>query len=197
MSLITADDANDANGEDFMHQITDYMVYSFVTSSHYGLVITPKIAGIVGLCLTSFLWIITSWRLFYHHLNCQRFRADDFTTKRLLHGFIWTTMIIEMIAYVSMVKKNSANKFNYTVLNIVGMGILETFTFIIGTIHWFNIISRGRVEDKNLAVTIYPVLALVAIGLTVSSTYEAVDLWKGGYDTIEGFRAGSKIYKIT
>ncbi len=184
-----------------MHQITEYLVFSSVTSAYSGPVITPKIAGIVGLCLTSFLWIIASWRLFYHHLahysNCLRLRADGFTTKRLQHAFLWTTMIIEMMAYVSMVRTNSASKFNYTVLNIAGMGILEPITFIIGTIHWFNTISRGRVEDKNLAVTIHPVLALVAIGLTVSSTYEAVDLWKGGYDTIEGFRAGSKIYKIT
>lgn len=187
--------ANSASGGDFMYWITDYMTYSD------GTVITPTVASIVGLCLTSILWILASWRLFYHHLaqcsSCFQLRSDTFTTKRLQHGFLWTTMSVEIVGYANMVRTNSFNKLNYTVLGIVGMGILECNTFIIGTIHWFNIISRGRVEDKNLAFTIYPVLALVAVGLTASSTYEAVDLWKGGYDSVDGFRGKSEIYKIT
>ena len=201
-STIILDATNEAASVgDILHWITEHVTYSYYASVHYGPAIAPKIAGIVGLGLTSFLWIIASWRLFYHHLarcsNCFRLRSDNFTTKRLQHGLLWATMIVEMVAYANMVKTNSQNKVNYTILDIVGMGILETYTFIIGTIHWFNIISRGRVEDKNLACTIYPVLVLVAVGLTVSSTFEAVDLWKGGYNTVDGFRGDSQIYKIT
>lgn len=202
MSSITEDDANDANGGDAaIHWITDYLISSYNATLYSAPTITPKVVGIVGLCLTSFLWVLASWRLFYHHLArcryCLRLRPDDFTTKRLQHGLLWTTMVVEIIAYANMVKVNSMNKINYTILNIVGMGILETVTFIVGTIHWINIISRGRVEDKNLAFTIYPILALVGVGLTVSSTYEAVELWKGGFGTIDEFWAGSQIYKIT
>ena len=71
-------------------------------------------------------------------------------------------MILEIVAYADMIGANSRTKFNYTVLNIVGMGILEFITFVISTTHWFDILLRGRAEDKNLAFTIYPVLSIVA-----------------------------------
>lgn len=177
-----------------------------------GPALTPKIAGIVGLCLTSFLWIIASWRLLYHYSGwcikcCQRqkeeedlhhLRTDGLTTKRILHSLLWTAMVVEGVAYADMVATNSSNELNYTLLDIIGRGILEFSTFVIGTIHWFNIISQARAGDKKLAFTICPViLALVTIGVTVSSTFEAAVLLSGGYKTVHDFRANSKIHRIT
>ena len=37
-----------------------------------GPALTPQISGIVGLCITSLLWIIASWRLLYHYANVVR-----------------------------------------------------------------------------------------------------------------------------
>ena len=92
----------------------------------------------------------------------------------------------------------AGNELNYTLLDIIGRGILEFSTFVIGTIHWFNIISQARAGDKKLAFTICPViLALVTIGVTVSSTFEAAVLLSGGYKTVHDFRANSKIHRIT
>lgn len=125
-------------------------------------------------------------------------RIDGLTTKRILHGLLWTAMVVEGVAYADMVGTNSSNKLNYTLLDIIGRGIIEFSTFIIGTVHWFNVISQARTGGKGLAFTLFPViLALVTIGVTVSSTFEAVDLLNGGYETVHEFRANSQIHRIT
>ena len=87
---------------------------------------------------------------------------------------------------------------NYTLLDIIGRGILEYSTFIIGTVHWFNIVSQARAGDKKLAFTLCPIiLAIVTIGVTVSSIFEAVALLNGGYETVHDFRSTSQIHRIT
>lgn len=185
-----------------------------------GPALTPKISGIVGLTITSFLWIVASWRLLYHYSPWCRSRcfrrgkkedddvdrvgprtADGLTTKRLLHGLLWTAMAVEGIAYADMIGTNSSNKLNYTLLDIVGRGILEFSTFVIGTVHWFSVISRAQaagVGDKGLALTLFPaILAMMTVAVTVSSTLEAVALHGGGYETVHHFRASSDIHRIT
>mmetsp|Transcript_19467 Transcript_19467/g.41637 ORF Transcript_19467/g.41637 Transcript_19467/m.41637 type:complete len:360 (-) Transcript_19467:182-1261(-) len=177
-----------------------------------GPALTPQISGIVGLCITSFLWVIASWRLLYHYSGwcskcCKRtkedeeinhLRTDGLTTKRLLHGLLWTAMVVEGVAYADMVGTNSSNKLNYVLLDIIGRGILEFSTFVIGTVHWFNITSQARAGDKKLAFAIFPaILAILTIAVTVSSTFEAVTLLHGGYDTVHGFRSQSDIHRIT
>ena len=167
--------------------------------------------GIVGICITSFLWIIVSWRLFYHYSGwwctnscCSKrvgeeedIRTDGLTTKRLLHVLLWTTMVVEGVAYADMISTDSSNKLNYTLLDIVGRGILEFWTFIIGTVYWFNVISQSRVGDKRLAFAFFPsILALITIGVTVSCILEAVALLTGS-ETIDEFRETSKIHRIT
>ncbi|KAL7550317.1 hypothetical protein ACHAWF_013556 [Thalassiosira exigua] len=178
-----------------------------------GPALTPKISGIVGLCITSLLWLIASWRLLYHYSGwcgkCFRskekgggddndLRTDGLTTKRLLHGLLWTAMVVEGVAYADMVGTNSSNKLNYTLLDVIGRGILEFTTFIIGTIHWFNIIFQARAGDQKLSFAIFPaVLALVTVGVTIASTFEAVALLTGNYATVDEFRQESKIHRIT
>mmetsp|Transcript_24774 Transcript_24774/g.44513 ORF Transcript_24774/g.44513 Transcript_24774/m.44513 type:complete len:350 (+) Transcript_24774:79-1128(+) len=184
----------------------------FDIASVDGPALTPQISGIVGLCLTSFLWVIASWRLLYHYSGwcskcCTRpneeeginhLRTDGLTTKRILHGLLWTAMTVEGVGYADMVATNSSNKLNYTLLDIIGRGILEFSTFIIGTVHWFNLTSQARAGDKKLAFTLFPViLAIVTIAVTCSSTFEAVVLLNGEYETVHDFRANSKIHRIT
>jgi hypothetical protein len=173
----------------------------FDIGSMGGPVMTAKISGIVGLCLTSFLWIIVSWRLFYHYSswcsNCWHYRVDGLTVKRILHGMLWTTMVVEGVAYGVMVGTNSSNKLTYTLLDIIGRGILEYWTFIIGTAHWFNVIFQARSGDKQSALMLYPViLAIMTLGVTVASIFEAVDLFSGVYSTVDEFRQNSQIYRI-
>ncbi len=162
---------------------------------------TAKVSGIVGLCLTSILWIIVSWRLLYHYSSwCSKcWRADGLTVKRLLHGLLWTTMIMEGVAYAIMVGTNSSNKLTYTLLDIIGRGILEYWTFIIGTVHWFHVIFQARSGDSQSSLMIYPViLALVTLGVTVASIFEAVDLLNGEvYASVDEFREQSLIHEIS
>lgn len=167
-----------------------------------GPAMTAKISGIVGLCLTSFLWIIVSWRMLYHYSSwcskCWHYRADGLTVKRLLHGLLWTTMVVEGVAYAIMVGTNSSNKLTYTLLDIIGRGILEYWTFIIGTVHWFHVIFQARSRDKQSSLMIYPlILALVTLGVTVASIFEAVDLLNGVYASVDEFREKSLIHEIT
>lgn len=184
-----------------------------------GPALTHQISGIVGLCITSLLWVITSWRLLYHYSGrctkcCKRIgiheeednddinvRADGITTKRILHGLLWTAMVVEAVAYADMVGTNSSNKLNYTLLDIVGRGILEFSTFVIGTVHWFNIISRASLasdKKKFWTITLFPIiLTIVTIGVTVASTFEAVVLMNGGYKTVHEFRSTSQVHRIT
>lgn len=176
-----------------------------------GPALTPRIAGIVGLCITSLLWVIASWRLLYHYSGwcghcCQKkededinhLRTEGLTTKRLLHGLLWAAMVVEGVGYADMVGTNSNNKLNYVLLDIVGRGILEFSTFVIGTVHWFNLISQARAGDKKLAFKFFPaVLTIITIAVTVSSTFEAVALLHGGFETVHDFRSKSDIHRIT
>ena len=186
-----------------------------------GPALTPQISGIVGLCITSLLFVIASWRLLYHYYACGHSRCcqktdDDedknnvnssnsnsknnipgLTTKRILHGLLFTFTLVEIIGYASMVSANTSNKLNYTLLDIIGRGILEFSTFVIGTIHWFNVISASQ-SDKSLSTVLYPViLAIITIGVTVCSTFEAVALLGGGYNNVDEFREHSKIHRIS
>lgn len=125
-------------------------------------------------------------------------RTDGLTTKRILHGLLWTAMVVEGVAYGDMAATNSSNKLNYTLLDIIGRGILEFSTFVIGTVHWFNVISQARTGEKRLSFTLFPViLAIITLGVTVCSTFEAVVLLSGGYDTVHEFRANSSVHRIT
>lgn len=171
-------------------------------SSIEGPAMTSKVSGIVGLCLTSFLWIVASWRLFYHYSSwCNKFwhhRADGLTIKRMLHALLFTTMIVEGVSYAIMVGTDSSNKLAYALLDVIGRGILEYCTFIVGTAHWFDVILRARSGNKGSALVFYPaMLAVLTLGVTVASIFEAVDLSSGTYPTVDIFRRNSQIYRIT
>lgn len=181
----------------------------FDISTVDGPALTPQISGIFGLCLTSCLWVIASWRLLYHYSGwfngtyeeeeINHHRTDRISAKRMLHGLLWTASVVEIVAYADMVATNSSNKLNYTLLDIIGRGILEFSTFVTGTLHWFNIISEARAgADERLAVTLFPlILTLATIGVTASSTVEAVALWRGGYESVRDFHVNSDIHATT
>jgi len=188
-----------------------------------GPALTFRISGIVGLCITGILWVIVSWRLIYHYSGwwgqcCKKreqeqlgeeilggeeihhLRTDGLTIKRLLHNMLWTTMVIEGIGYADMAGANVSNKLNYTLLDIVGRGILEFTTFVIGTIHWFNVTSKARAgaSEKQLVFTLLPlILVCVTIAVTVCSIFEAIVLLAGHSENIHEFRSTSKIHRIT
>ena len=187
--------------------------------------LTPKISGIVGLCITSILWVIASWRLLYHYSACgtrcnSKVEDDEkstynnvnnsnnynsnnnhamrgLTTKRILHALLWLAMVVEGVGYADMVGTNSSNKLNYTLLDIIGRGILEYWTFVIGTVHWFNVISQSTIE-KKLSTSIFPaILLLMSIVVTFFSTFEAVKLLGGGYSSVDEFRETSRVHRYS
>lgn len=190
-----------------------------------GPALTFRISGIVGLCITGILWVIVSWRLVYHYSGwwgqcCKKreqeqlqgqeilgeeeeinhLRTDGLTMKRLLHTMLWTTMIVQGVGYADMVGTNVSNKLNYTLLDIVGRGILEFTTFVIGTIHWFNVTSKARAgaSEKQLVFTLLPlILVCVTIAVTACSIFEAIVLLAGHSENIHEFRSTSKIHRIT
>eukprot|EP00985_Skeletonema_marinoi_P008166 scaffold3636_cov88-Skeletonema_marinoi.AAC.4 len=190
-----------------------------------GPTLTFRISGIVGLCITGILWIIVSWRLLYHYSGwwskcCKKkeqqgqeilveedeevvinhLRTDGFTMKRLLHIMLWITMIVQGVGYADMVGTDVSNKLNYTLLDIVGRGILEFTTFVIGTIHWFNVTSKARAgaSEKKVMFTLLPlILVFATVAVTVCSIFEAVVLLAGHSEDIHEFRSTSKIHRIT
>ena len=127
-------------------------------------------------------------------------RTDGFTIKRLLHTMLWTTMVVQGVGYADMVGTNVSNKLNYTLLDIVGRGILEFTTYVIGTIHWFHVTSNARAgaSEKQAVFTLLPLLlVIVTIAVTACSILEAVVLIAGKSEDVHDFRSNSKIHRIT
>mmetsp|Transcript_7796 Transcript_7796/g.12181 ORF Transcript_7796/g.12181 Transcript_7796/m.12181 type:complete len:406 (+) Transcript_7796:52-1269(+) len=127
-------------------------------------------------------------------------RTDGFTMKRLLHIMLWSTMIVQGVGYADMVGTNVSNKLNYTLLDIVGRGIFEFTTFVIGTIHWFKVTSKARAgaSEKQVMFTLLPsILILATIAVIVCSIFEAVVLLAGQSEDIHEFRSTSKIHRIS
>lgn len=167
-----------------------------------GPVMTAKVAGILGLCLTSSLWIIVSWRLLFHS-KCWCYReavVDGVTIKRMLHGLLWFTMVVEGVAYALMVGgADRSYKVTYTLLDIIGFGILEYWTFVVGTAYWFNLIYTARsVGDSRLKLLICPAILVIitTIGVSIVSIFIAIDLWNGLYSSVSEFRQQSRLYRI-
>ena len=133
-------------------------------------------------------------------VEINHLRTDGLTMKRLLHTMLWTTMVVQGVGYADMVGTNVSNKLNYILLDIVGRGILEFTTFVIGTIHWFNVTSQARAgaSEKQMVFTLLPlILVFVTVAVTVCSIFEAVVLLAGHWENIHDFRSDSKIHRIT
>lgn len=127
-------------------------------------------------------------------------RTDGFTMKRLLHIMLWTTMIVQGVGYADMVGTNVSNKLNYTLLDIVGRGVFEFTTFVIGTIHWFKATAKARAgaSEKQVMFTLLPsILILANIAVIVCSIFEAVVLLAGDSEDIHDFRSTSKTHRIS
>jgi hypothetical protein len=163
---------------------------------------TAKVAGIVGLCLTSSLWIIVSWRLLFHS-KCWCYReavaVDGVTIKRMLHGLLWVTMVVEGVAYGLMVGgTDTSHKVTYTLLDIIGFGILEYWTFVVGTAYWLNLLYTARsLGESRWTLLICPtLLVLITVVVTTVSIFEAMDLWNGLYSSVSDFRDQSRLYRM-
>ena len=176
-----------------------------VVDSVDGPVMTAKLSGIIGVILSSMLFLVASWRLIHHFSAMWRRDTDEevnstqgITTKRTLHIFLWMTMLIEGGAYSAMVAHDATSKVNYMLLDIIGRGILEYWTFVFGTIYWFNIIAKASRSKGVSARSIYPVvLAVVTVVVTVSGTLEAVSLSRSLYSSVDDFRANSLMHRIS
>ncbi|KAL3797660.1 hypothetical protein HJC23_013492 [Cyclotella cryptica] len=176
-------------------------------------------AAIIGLCISSLVWVIASWRLLVHYFGwlskccfsfrqswisheeqLQHIRTDGLTTKRILHVLLWSAMVVEGVAYGDMLAENLSDKLNYTLLNIIGMGILEFSTFSILTVYWFDVTSHARAgaTEKLAAFTLLPLLlAIVTIAMIVINTLEAIVLLSDTYPTLQEFRSQAPIHRIT
>ena len=142
-----------------------------VVDSVDGPVLTVKLSGIIGVVLTSMLFLVASWRLIHHFSAMWRRDTDEevnstqgITTKRTLHIFLWMTMLIEGGAYSAMVAHNTISKVNYMLLDIIGRGVLEYWTFVFGTMYWFDIVAKASRSKGESARSMYPVvLAIVTV----------------------------------
>jgi hypothetical protein len=176
-------------------------------------------AAIIGLFISTLVWIIASWRLLVHYFGwlskcccfrpsrntreeqqLQHIRTEGLTTKRILHGLLWTAMVVEGVAYGDMLAENLGDKLNYALLNIIGMGILEFSTFSLLTVYWFDVTSHARAgaSEKLAAFTLLPLLlAIVTLAMIVINTLEAIVLLSNTYPTLQEFRSQSLIHRIT
>ena len=102
------------------------------------------------------------------------------------------SLISQLVFYppvtTDMVATAAISALNYTLLDMIGRGILEYCTFIAGTVHWFGILS----ESEKLTFTLFTAtLAIITIAVIICSTIEVVALWAGGYETVEDFQVCS------
>jgi hypothetical protein len=109
-------------------------------------------------------------------------------------------MVVEGVAYADMLAENLSDKLNYTLLDIIGRGILEFSTFTILTMYWFDLTSHARAgaSEKLVAFTLFPfILAIITIAMVIINTCEAVVLLSDAYPTLQDFRSQSPIHRIT
>ncbi|KAL3764550.1 hypothetical protein ACHAWO_007921 [Cyclotella atomus] len=197
------------------------------TSIHLNPNLNNLAASITGLSISTFIFVIASWRLLVHYsgwlIKCGciqssstttninnsgtnvgnvYIRSEGLTTKRILHILLWSAMLIEGIAYIDMLIVGSSNQVNYLCLDILGRGIFEYTTFGILTVYWFHMTSAARAIDreKDVMFTLFPVLlGLVTVCMIGVNTLEAVVLLRNteGYTSLSEFRSESSIHRIT
>jgi hypothetical protein len=144
-------------------------------------------------------------------------RTEGLTTKRILHILLWSTMLIEGIAYISMIVQLlttqgdestsllSDNKRTYFLLDILGRSILEYTTFSILTVYWFDYLTKASsaaVDKRDLLCRLFRyILGCVSLIMIGANTFEAVVLFGGGnttsYDTLSEFQTQSTVHRIT
>jgi len=109
-------------------------------------------------------------------------------------------MVVEGVAYADMLAENLGDKLNYTLLDIVGRGILEFTTFSILTMYWFDLTSHARAGAEKMLITfaLFPwILGCITLVMIVMNTMEAVVLLGNTYPTLQDFRSQSVIHRIT
>lgn len=200
---------------------SSFLIRTSVESTEGGINLNPKLgtmeAAITGLTISSLIFCIASWRLLVHYSgwlskcgcikssaleeeNLTHIRSEGLTTKRIVHGLLWTAMVVEGVSYADMLAENLSDKLNYTLLDIIGRGILEFSTFTILTVYWFNLTSHARAgaSEKMVAFVLLPwILALITVAMIAVNTIEAVVLLSDAYPTLEVFRSESPVHRIT
>ena len=198
-----------------------YVTRASLETSSGGIDLNPRLgtmeAAITGLTISSLIFCVASWRLIVHYSgwlskcgclkastseeeNLTHIRTEGLTTKRIVHGVLWAAMVVEGVSYADMLAENLSDKLNYTLLDIIGRGILEFSTFTILTVYWFDLTSHAKAgaSEKLMAFTLFPwVLALITIIMIATNTYEAVVLLGDAYPTLQDFRSNSPIHRIT
>lgn len=55
------------------------------------MLLTNRLAGVVGLSISAALWCIALWRLVYHVVYCkeQQNEMNRLTPRRLFHALLW------------------------------------------------------------------------------------------------------------
>lgn len=109
-------------------------------------------------------------------------------------------MVVEGVAYADMLAARLSDKLNYTLLDIIGRGILEFTTFSILTVYWFDLTSTARAgaSEKRGAFVLFPwLLGLVTVAMIAINTIEAVVLLSDTYPTLDDFRTNSPVHRIT
>lgn len=149
--------------------------------------VTNRLAGDIGLCISATLWLITFWRVVFHLLRCRQQRESSswekcVTPRRVFHALLWMAMSLECVAYADVARliplsrdRALATKMGYVLLEVIGRAIFEYQAFIVVTILWYDT-ARATAEERKVLDSLPRILLGTGLTLSIASIWEAVDI---------------------
>ena len=170
--------------------------------------ISPITAGAIGLCISSILWLLCTWRLFFHTKICCRggqCRTIVLTPRRLFHGLLWIAMLVECLSYTDLCRiitlantRAKAERIGYVLSEVFGRSIFEFLSFSVVTALWFTTEAEARsvsTNERNLVVDSLPrVLLIWASLLVATSVLQALDIYR--VDDQSGFQGSTLVFRV-
>mmetsp|Transcript_51925 Transcript_51925/g.62426 ORF Transcript_51925/g.62426 Transcript_51925/m.62426 type:complete len:367 (+) Transcript_51925:40-1140(+) len=160
--------------------------------------------AIFGLSLTFSLWLITSWRLFFHYFGCpcsptsqEISRVPGLTMRRSFHSLLWISTLFEGIAYIEGTISNNSEIVAYILLRF-GLTVFQYGAFSVVTVYWIQQCQTARAgahETKKIFVILVGILVSTSVLLFAFAVWDVVDLLLY-YDNIDDFVANSMLHFI-
>jgi hypothetical protein len=165
--------------------------------------VTNKLAGDIGLCVSATLWLITLWRVVFHLLRCYNQENENssstswekgFTRRRVFHALLWMAMSLECVAYADVARilplsndQAYATKLGYVLLEVIGRAF-EFLAFSIVTILWYDTARSTTAEERTVLDSLPRVLLATGMILSMASAWEAIDILTTSKDASWVFR---------
>jgi hypothetical protein len=166
-------------------------------------VVTNRLAGDIGLCISAALWLITLWRVGFHLLRCCKEQNENssstsceksMTRRRVFHALLWMAMSLECVAYADVAgifplshDRAYATKLGYVLLEVIGRAF-EFLAFSIVTMLWFDTARATTAEERTLLDSLPRILLALGLILSMASVWEAFDILISSKDASWVFR---------